>query len=128
MLEYLVYLIYRAGFALVGSLPLRVAFGFGNALGFCAWLVAGKYRRLGFHNVDIAFGPEKSSRDKRRLVRLHFQRLGANLLSGLKLAGMPLDKARACVQVENPDAAHHVLRDGRPIIIILSHIGNWELY
>ena len=75
MLEYLVYLIYRAGFALIGILPLRAAFTLGNALGFCAWIVLGHYRRLGFHNIDIAFGNEKSSREKRRLVRRHFQRL-----------------------------------------------------
>ena len=62
MLEYLVYLIYRAGFALIGLLPLRAAFALGNALGLCAWLVLGKYRRLGFHNIDIAFGTEKSPR------------------------------------------------------------------
>ena|SRR5262252_2806614 len=82
MLEYLVYLVYRAGFALIGLLPLRVAFAFGNALGYSAWLFLGKYRRLGLHNVGIAFGDEKTPREKRRLVRRHFQRLGANLLSG----------------------------------------------
>src|SRR5262249_22638209 len=100
----------------------------GNGLGFCAWLILGKYRRLAFHNIDIAFRDEQPGSAKRRLVRRHFQRLGANLLSGLKLAAMPLDKARASVHVENADAAHRVLRDGRPIVIILSHIGNWELY
>lgn len=127
MLEYFVYLIYRTGFALNGLLPLRASFALGNALGFCAWLVLGKYRRLGFHNVDIAFGGEKSPREKRRLVRRHFQRLGANLLSGLKLAAMPLDKARANVRIENADTAHRELRSGRPVVFILSHIGNWEL-
>jgi heptosyltransferase II len=127
MLEYFVYLIYRAGFALIGLLPLRAAFALGNALGFCAWLVLGKYRRLGFHNVEIAFGAEKSPREMRRLVRHHFQRLGANLLSGLKLAAMPLDKVRAHVRIENADAADRELRTGRPIVFILSHIGNWEL-
>src|SRR3989440_12618773 len=127
MLEYLVYLIYRAGFALIGLLPLRTAFALGNALGFCAWLLLGKYRRLGFHNVDIAFGDEKSPREKRRLVRRHCQRLGANLLSSLKLAAMPLDQARANVRIENADAAHRELRSGRPVVFILSHIGNWEL-
>jgi heptosyltransferase-2 len=128
MLDYLVYLIYRTGFALIALLPLRAAFSLGNALGFCAWLVAGKYRRLGFHNIDLAFGEEKSTSEKRQLVRSHFQRLGANLLSGLKLASMPLEKARSNVRVENPEAAHRELRAGRPIVIILSHIGNWELY
>jgi len=127
MLDYFVYLIYRAGFALIGLLPLRAAFALGNALGFCAWLVLGEYRRLGFHNIDIAFGAEKSTREMRRLVRRHFQRLGANLLSGLKLASMPIEKARAKVRIENADAAHRELRNGRPIVIILSHIGNWEL-
>jgi heptosyltransferase-2 len=127
MLEYLVYLIYRAGFALISLLPLRAAFALGNGLGFCTWIVLGKYRRLGFRNIEIAFGAEKSPPEMRRLVRRHFQRLGANLLSGLKLAAMPLDKARANVQFENADAAHRELRNGRPVVLILSHIGNWEL-
>jgi heptosyltransferase-2 len=127
MLEYFVYLIYRTGFALIALLPLRAVFALGNALGFCAWLVLGKYRRLGFHNVDIAFGDEKSPGEKRRLVRRHFQRLGANLLSSLKLAAMPLEQARTNVHIENADAAHRELRAGRPVVFILSHIGNWEL-
>src|SRR3981081_2656784 len=127
MLEYFVYLIYRTGFALIGLLPLRAAFALGNALGFCAWLVLGKYRRLGFHNIDIAFGAEKSPREIRRLVRRHFQRLGANLLSSLKLAAMPLEKARANIRIEKAPPAHREWRSGRPIVFILSHIGNWEL-
>jgi heptosyltransferase-2 len=127
MLEYFVYLIYRAGFGLIGLLPLRAAFALGNALGFFAWLVLGEYRRLGFHNIDIAFGEEKSPREMRRLVRRHFQRLGANLLSSLKLAAMPLEKARANVRIENAEAADRELRSGRPVVFILSHIGNWEL-
>ena len=127
MLEYLVYLIYRAGFALVSLFPLRLLFAVGRALGFCAWLVLGKYRRLGFHNVDIAFGPEKSPREMRRIVRQHFQRLGANLLCGLKLAAMPLEKVRERVKVENAEAPERELRSGRPVVYVLSHIGNWEL-
>jgi heptosyltransferase II len=127
MLEFFVYLIYRAGFALVALLPLRLLFALGNVLGFCAWLVLGRYRRLALRNIEIAFGAEKSSRELRRLVRQHFQRLGANLFCGLKLGGMPLEKVRACVTVESAEAVHRELRKGRPIIFILSHVGNWEL-
>src|SRR5437764_1368823 len=127
MFEYLVYLIYRAGFSLIGLLPLRTAFALGNTLGFCAWLLLGEYRRLGFHNADIAFGDEKSPREKRRLVRRHCQRLGANLLSSLKLSSMPLEEACANIQVENVDVAHRELGSGRPVVLILSHIANWQL-
>jgi lipopolysaccharide heptosyltransferase II len=126
MLEYFIYLIYRTGFALIGLLPLRAAFALGNGLGFCAWLVLGRYRRLAFRNVDIAFGGDKSPREMRRLVQRHFQRLGANLLSGWKLAAMPLERARAHIEFENADAVHRELRNGRPVVLVLSHIGNWE--
>src|SRR5207237_6947364 len=40
---------------------------------------------------------------------------------------MPMEEALAKVRIENADAAHRELRSGRPIVFILSHIGNWEL-
>src|SRR3984893_412814 len=112
MLEYLVYLIYRAGSALISLFPLRFLFALGRALGFCGWLLLPKYRQLAFRNIDIAFGKENSPRETRRIVRQHFQRLGANLLCGLKLASMPLEKVRERVKVENAEAAERELRDG----------------
>src|SRR5258708_31048570 len=64
----------------------------GQFLGFCAWLVSGQYRRLAKRNVAIAFADEKIPREMRRLVRRHFQRLGANLLCSVKLTAMPPEK------------------------------------
>ena len=127
MLDFSIYLLYRAGLALLTALPLRALFVLGNGAGFCAWLILGKYRRLARRNVSIAFGNEKSPRELRRLVRRHFQRLGANLLCGVKLAVMPLERMEARVETENFDVVHRQLRAGRPVVLILSHLGNWEL-
>ena len=127
MLDYLVYLVYRAGFALISFFPLYLLFAMGRALGFCGWLLLPKYRQLAFRNIDIAFGADKSSREIRRIVRQHFRRLGANLLCGLKLAAMPLEKVRERVKIENAEAPERELRSGRPVVFVLSHIGNWEL-
>jgi heptosyltransferase-2 len=126
MFDYFVYLLYRAGFALITMLPLRTLFALGHALGLLAWILCGKYRRLALQNIGIAFD-EKSPGELRHLVRRHFQRLGANLLCGLKLAAMPLEKVHARVKVDNADAAHRELRKGRPVVFVLSHLGNWEL-
>jgi heptosyltransferase-2 len=128
MLDFIVYLFYRAGSAIVSALPLRLLFAIGQFLGFCAWIVLGKYRRLAKRNVAIAFGREKSPRALRRLVRRHFQRLGANLLSGVKLSAMPLKKMATRIESENFDTVHQFLRAGRPVVIILSHLANWELF
>src|SRR5690242_14585938 len=104
MLEYFVYFIYRIGFALISLLPLRTAFALGNVLGFCAWLVAGKYRRLAFRNIEIAFGAEKSAHEMRILVRRHFQRLGSNLLCTVRLMRMSPDQILQNITVENIEA------------------------
>jgi heptosyltransferase II len=128
MLEYLVYLVYRAGFVLIGLLPLRVAFAFGNAFGFCAWLILGNYRRLAFHNIDIAFGDEKSNREKRRLVRRHFQRLGGNLLCTVKLMRLSPEQILQNVVVENIEAMAREFRAGKPVVLVLSHLATWELF
>ncbi len=128
MLEYFVYLIYRTGFALISLISLRAAFTLGNALGFCAWLAAGKYRRLAFRNIEIAFGADKSPREIRRFVRRHFQRLGASLLCTVKLTRTAPEKILESVTVENIEAMAREFRAGTPVVLVLSHMSTWELF
>ncbi|MEO7724394.1 MAG: lipopolysaccharide heptosyltransferase II [Chthoniobacterales bacterium] len=128
MVDFCVYFLYRAALALITALPLRVVFAMGQALGFCAWILLPSYRELARRNVEIALGAEKSEAEKRRIVRRHFQQLGANLLSGMKLNAMPLEQVAALVATEGADEVHRQLRAGRPIVVVLSHLGNWELF
>jgi len=46
MLDFSIYLLYRAGSALVSALPLRLLFSLGKALGLIAWMLLWSYRRL----------------------------------------------------------------------------------
>jgi heptosyltransferase II len=128
MLDFVVYLLYRAGSAIAAALPLRLLFAVGQILGSCAWLVSAKYRRLAERNVAIAFANEKSPRELRRLVRRHFRRLGANLLSSAKLMQMSPEKILRRVKVENIDAMESRFRAGIPVVLVLSHLGIWELF
>jgi lauroyl/myristoyl acyltransferase/ADP-heptose:LPS heptosyltransferase len=127
MRDYCFYFLYRAGSAFLAAFPLRALFAVGQAAGFCAWLILPKYRHLAFRNATIAFGDEKSPGQRRRLVRLHFQQLGANILSSIKIATMPFDRIEQRIKIENLDVVHGQLRAGRPVVLILSHLGNWEL-
>jgi len=128
MLDFIVYLLYRAGSGIASALPLPLLFIFGEFLGFCAWLILPGYRHLAQRNVAIAFGNEKSPQQLRQLVRRHFQRLGANLLCSVKLTAMPLKKMTTRIEAENLDFIHRELRAGRPVVLILSHLANWELF
>src|SRR6059036_163559 len=128
MLDFVVYILYRAGSAIAAALPLRFLFGVGQFLGLCAWLASGKYRRLAQRNVAIAFGNEKPTRELRRLVRRHFRLLGANLLCSAKLTAMPPEKILRRVKVENIEAMAREFRAGVPVVLVLSHLGTWELF
>jgi heptosyltransferase II len=127
MRDFCFYALYRAGSALLTALPLSALFAFGRAAGFCAWVILPKYRRLALRNATIAFGDEKSPSNLRRLVRRHFQQLGANILCSVKIAVMPFDEIERRIKIENLDVVHRHLRAGRPVVVILSHLGNWEL-
>ncbi|PYI59030.1 MAG: hypothetical protein DMC60_11395, partial [Verrucomicrobia bacterium] len=128
MLDSVVYLLYRAGLAIAAALPLRFLFAVGQFLGSCAWLLSGKYRRLAECNVAIAFANEKSPRELRRLVRRHFRRLGANLLCSAKLTAMPPEEILQHAEVENIEAMAREFRAGVPVVLVLSHLGTWELF
>jgi heptosyltransferase-2 len=127
MLDFSIYLLYRAGTAIASALPVRVLFAIGNVAGFFAWLLLPQYRRLARRNLEIAFANEKSPRELRRIVRLNSQRVSANLICGLKMVSMPPEKLVRYVPPENLDAVHQELRGGRPVVLLLSHIGPWEL-
>jgi lipopolysaccharide heptosyltransferase II len=128
MLDFVVYLLYRAGSAVVVALPLPCLFAFGQILGVCAWTFSGKYRRLATRNLEIAFANEKSPRELGQLVRRHFQRLGANLLCSVKLTQMPAEKILERVEVENIESMAREFRAGVPVVLVLSHLGTWEVF
>jgi lipopolysaccharide heptosyltransferase II len=128
MLDFVVYLLYRAGLAVAAALPLPFLFAFGQFLGACAWIFSGKYRRLAERNVAVAFANEKSPRELRRLVRQHFRRLGANLLCSAKLTEMSPEKILERVEVENIEAMAREFRAGVPVVLVLSHLGTWEIF
>ena len=128
MFDFVVYLLYRAGLAVVAALPLPFLFAFGQFLGVCAWMFSGKYRRLATRNLEIAFANEKSPRELRQLVRRHFRRLGANLLCSAKLTQMPPEKILERVEVENIESMAREFRAGVPVVLVLSHLGTWEVF
>ena len=127
MLDFGVYLLYRAGSALVSLLPLRLLFWTGGVFGLLTWALLPGYRRLAQRNLRIAFSEVPPSA-LRRTTRRHFQRLGANLLSTIKLGTMPLENVAKHVTLEGAEFVHAELRAGRAVVVVLSHLGPWELF
>ena len=125
--QWLVYAAFRAFEAGLRLLPLPVVFTLGEAGGWLAWAVAAPYRRLVLDNLRIAYGRELGDAARRRLARAHFRRLGANLLSSLKVPTMPLAEIEKVVALEGIEHVEKGIRDNIGFIYAICHMGNWEV-
>ncbi len=125
-MDRLVYWIYRTiGFA-VRPCPVALVFRAGYIIGRLGYFIAGPYRRLALRNLEIAF-PEKSPAERRSLARRHFGNLVGNLLTSLKIATLPREEIRKLITVEGWEIVEQQLAAKRPMVGLISHIGNWEL-
>ncbi len=127
-MDYFVYLVYRAFTALIGAFPMPVAYRIGQALGWLGYVLCWPYRRLAVANLTIAYGDALSPRQVRRLARTHFTTLGANLLASIKAAGYGPERLHQIATVEGMEIIQAALDRGKGVVLIISHIGNWELF
>ncbi len=127
-MDYFVYLIYRAFTGLIAALPLSAVYRIGQALGWLGYLTCWPYRRLAVSNLTIAYGDGLSRPEIRRLARLHFTTLGANLLCSIKASNFDAARMREIAQVEGMETIRAALERGKGVVLIISHIGNWELF
>src|SRR5438477_5282202 len=128
MRDFSAYLLYRASAALIAALPLPVVFRIGELAGMFAWCLLPGYRNLAFRNASVALGSEKSASEIQRMVRRHFRLPGANLLSSVKVSSMPPPQVEARVTIEKMEGMAGKIRARTPVVLVLSHLGNWELF
>ena len=92
------------------------------------WLILPGYRRLARENLTIAFANEMSKRDLVRLTFRHFTTLGANVVCAFKMPSLSQAQIQRVAHFENLDVVKRNIALGRPVIMAINHIGNWELY
>jgi lipopolysaccharide heptosyltransferase II len=118
---------YQALAAVLRRLPIAFVCRTGWALGALGYWIAGPYRRLVLHNLHIAFRAEKSGGELRTIARKHFASLGSNLLASIKVPALSRGEIERAVQIEGLEIVHALNARGRGIVLVISHIGNWEV-
>jgi len=126
MTDRLVYLLASCAVSIVRWLPLSACFLFGQAVGALLWAVLPGYRRLARENLSKAFGVEPSA--IRALTFRHFTTLGANAVCAFKIPAVPQETIAKIAKIEHLDRIRTNLANGRPVVLAINHIGNWELY
>jgi len=111
---------------LIGTLPRPLAHGCGILLGGLVCHLHPRLRRVGMRNLELAF-PEKSSRERRKILRGVYVSLG-RLLSEACLFPRYTRANASQIAVyqgfENFEAAE---RRGQGVLFLTGHFGGWEV-
>ena len=104
-----------------------------NALGWCvgtaAFFALKEDRRVGFANLDIAFGDTKTHEEKKRIVMSAFRNLASNLLGlfwGRRLGARNIGRY-VKTDAQNLAWLDQVRGRGKGVILVTPHYGVWEL-
>ena len=121
------YLIFRCIETLFRVLPLSWCYRIGSVLGSLSRLVIKKRRRAVERNLRIAYGDSKSQDEIDALAKEVFRRNGGNLLASIKTATMSAEAVEKCLTIEGADKLQQFVKDNNGAIILLPHMGNWEV-
>ena len=111
----------------MGLLPGPGAFRLGETLGgwVCAFMP--KRRKMILRNLRIAFHGEKDLPELRKMVKATFSRTAGNIVSAAHTAKLSPEELEKVIDIENLDLLEKPVSEGRGAVILLSHMGNWEV-
>jgi KDO2-lipid IV(A) lauroyltransferase len=110
-----------------GLLPGPWVFRFGEALGGLLWHFMPQRRGIILRNLRIACAGELDAAEIQRLARASFRRSGANLISAAYTARLTPEKLAKVIHIENLELLEKSLATGKGVVLLLAHMGNWEI-
>jgi KDO2-lipid IV(A) lauroyltransferase len=134
------YICARGLAGLIQLLPLSVAFRLGRGVGWLGWKLLKRRRAIVRKNLEVVnawmieSGKVESGKVERgevesldEQVREVFQRSGANLLAGFPLSRLRPEQMEQHLEIEGMEHAREVLAQGKGVIMLLAHMGPWEV-
>jgi len=112
---------------LAGLLPGPWAFRLGEALGGMVWHFMPLRRKMILRNLRIAFVGEKDLPELRRMAKETFRRTAGNLISAARTARLTPQQLGEVIHIENLELLVQALEGGKGVVLLLSHMGNWEV-
>jgi Kdo2-lipid IVA lauroyltransferase/acyltransferase len=112
--------------AFMRILPAEDVFGLGEFIGKALWPLVNLRRRTIVRNLRVACAPIDPV-EADQMARESFIRTVANLLSSSISSNARGGKIEEILSVENPEILEQAIAEGRGVVILLAHMGNWEL-
>lgn len=107
-------------------IPYNLALEAGQFFGRLSYILLGKYRRLTKEHLRLAFGNSKSEKEISKIASSVFINLGMGFVEIMSLP-KTRNSLDSIIDVEGVDNLDLALKEGKGVIVISGHFGNWEL-
>jgi Kdo2-lipid IVA lauroyltransferase/acyltransferase len=111
---------------LLGILPRRLSRAVGIGLGWAVFLLHGRLRRVGMRNLALAF-PEKTNRDRGRILRGEFTSIGRQLAEVCQFPRYTLENVEQVVVYDGLENYEQAYARGKGVLFLTAHFGGWEV-
>lgn len=111
---------------LLGLLPRRAARSIGASIGWLAFHLVSRLRRVGFKNLELAF-PEWVDRQRHETLRLLYRNLGWLLAEFCQMPKYTRENSRTFLRYDGLERYLNARARGKGVLIVTGHLGAWEL-
>lgn len=110
----------------MGFLPEGMALGLGDLLGRFGASVLRIRRKVVDRHLALAF-PDRSTDWRADVARKCYRHLGREAVAMLLLADLGREELVARTRIVGLEALERALEEGRGIVFVTGHLGNWEI-
>jgi KDO2-lipid IV(A) lauroyltransferase len=121
------YTLLRGVTGLVRRLPQGGATRLGHTIGWLAYHLDARHRRITLENLAATF-PERSVQERTRIAREVFAHFGRKLIELLWFTGLTPERQLALVEFVGAEHIEAARAAGRGVLIVTGHFGFWELH
>ncbi len=126
--RYPVYLLARLAAGLLSLLPRGWALGWANGIGQLGYRLVSRQREKILENLKLAYGDAMSSEERNSIGRRVMGNMLQTAMDFLLFSRLSRDKMAAFVDVGKAYSfCKDILQEGKGLIIMTAHMGNWEL-
>lgn len=111
----------------VRALPKPAVTRLGYAIGWVAYRVDGRHRRITLENLAATF-PERSVQERTRIAKQVFAHFGRKLVELLWFTGLPVERQQELVEFVGAEHVAAARATGKGLLMVTGHFGFWELH
>ncbi len=109
------------------NLPLSVSLALGRGLGNIAYFFDVKQRRIGYSNLKAAFSYKKEPGELKKILKGCYKNLGLMIAEIAKFPKLNSRYIQRYIKISGFKEADRIKNEGRGVIFLTAHFGNWEL-